>query len=86
MSLNIKDPTAHPLAQILAKETGATMIQTVTEAVRAPLARVRRQRKPEATVAACSQSGIAALAGAIGRQLQGFPAWRRALRSLPNAV
>jgi antitoxin VapB len=51
MSLNIKDPTAHTLAQTLAKETGETMTQAVTEALRERLERVRRHRKPEATVA-----------------------------------
>jgi antitoxin VapB len=51
MSLNIKDPAAHTLAQALAKETGETMTQAVTEAIRERLERVRRQRKPEATVA-----------------------------------
>jgi antitoxin VapB len=51
MSLNIKDPNAHALAQALAKETGETMTQAVTEALRERLERVRRHRKPEATVA-----------------------------------
>ena len=51
MSLNIKDPETHKLAQILAKETGETMTQAVTEALRERLQRVRRRRKPEATVA-----------------------------------
>lgn len=51
MSLNIKDPTAHTLAQTLAKETGETMTQAVTEAIRERLERVRRQRQPETTVA-----------------------------------
>lgn len=51
MSLNIKDPAAHALAQTLAKETGETMTHAVTEAIRERLERVRRQRRPEATVA-----------------------------------
>jgi len=51
MSLNIKDPAAHALAQTLAKETGETMTQAVAEAIRERLERIRRQRKPEATVA-----------------------------------
>lgn len=50
MGLNIKDPAAHTLAQRLAKETGETMTQAVTEAIRERLDRVLRQRKPEATV------------------------------------
>lgn len=51
MSLNIKDPAAHTLAQILAKETGETMTRAVTEAIRERLERIRRQRKPDAVVA-----------------------------------
>ncbi|MCK6553591.1 type II toxin-antitoxin system VapB family antitoxin [Candidatus Binatia bacterium] len=51
MSLNIKDPAAHTLAQALAKETGETMTRAVTAAIRERLERVRRQRRPEATVA-----------------------------------
>lgn len=50
MSLNIKDPNAHALAQALARETGETMTQAVTEALRERLDRVRRHRMPEATV------------------------------------
>ncbi len=51
MTLNIKDPAAHTLAQTLAKETGETMTHAVTEAIRERLERIRRQRKPDATVA-----------------------------------
>ncbi len=51
MSLNIKDPETHRLAQTLAKETGETMTHAVTEALRERLDRVRRRRKPKATVA-----------------------------------
>ena len=50
MSLNIKDPEAHALAQALARETGETMTRAVTEALRERLQRVRRQRRTEATV------------------------------------
>ena len=50
MSLNIKDPQAHELAQALAKETGETMTRAVTEALRERLQRVRRQRRSETTV------------------------------------
>jgi len=50
MSLNIKDPTAHALAQTLAKETGETMTQAVAAAIRERLERIRRRRRPEATV------------------------------------
>lgn len=48
MTLNIKDPEAHELAQALAKETGETMTRAVTEALRERLARVRRRERPEA--------------------------------------
>ena len=51
MTLNIKDPAAHALAQILAKETGETMTHAVTEAIRERLERIRRQRNPDAIVA-----------------------------------
>ena len=51
MTLNIKDPEAHHLAQVLAKETGETMTHAVTEALRERLQRVRQHRRPEATVA-----------------------------------
>jgi len=44
MSLNIKNKEAHKLAQQLAKATGESMAQAVTEAVRERLERVRRQR------------------------------------------
>jgi len=50
-SLNIKDPTAHALAQALAKETGETMTRAVAAAIRERLERVRRQRGTEAAVA-----------------------------------
>ena len=47
MSLNIKDPEAHRLAQTLAKETGESMTRAVTEALREErLQRVQRQRRP----------------------------------------
>jgi antitoxin VapB len=51
MILKIKGPAAHALARILAKETGETMTRAVTEAIRERLERIRRQRKPDATVA-----------------------------------
>jgi antitoxin VapB len=49
MSLNIKDPEAHELAQKLARETGESMTRAVTEAIRERLARVARLRKSDAT-------------------------------------
>ena len=68
MTLNIKDPAAHTLAQTLAKETGETMTQAVTEALRERLQRVRRQRKPEATVAE-----LLAIGQRCARTLKGRP-------------
>jgi antitoxin VapB len=51
MSLNIKDPEAHKLAQLLARETGESMTTAVTEALRERLERVRRRRKRDALLA-----------------------------------
>jgi antitoxin VapB len=44
MSLNIKNKEAHRLAQQLAKCTGESLTQAVTEAVRERLERIRRER------------------------------------------
>jgi len=44
MSLNIKDPEAHRLAQQIAQETGETMTHVVTEALRDRLARLHRTK------------------------------------------
>jgi antitoxin VapB len=43
MSLNIKDPEAHRLAQQIARATGETMTRVVTEALRERLARLERR-------------------------------------------
>src|SRR5207237_8850588 len=43
MGLNIKNKEAHNLAQELAKLTGESMTEAVTEAVRGRLKRVRRE-------------------------------------------
>ena len=43
MSLNIKDPEAHRLAQQIARATGETMTRVVTEALRERLARLEQQ-------------------------------------------
>jgi antitoxin VapB len=51
MSLNIKDPEAHKLAQLLANETGESMTAAVTQALRERLERVRRRRKRDALLA-----------------------------------
>jgi antitoxin VapB len=45
MSLNIKDPEAHRLAQQIARATGETMTRVVTEALRERLFRLERGRK-----------------------------------------
>ncbi len=44
MSLNIKDPEAHRLAQQIARATGETMTRAVTEALRERLSRLERGR------------------------------------------
>jgi antitoxin VapB len=49
MSLNIKDPKAHELAQRLAEETGESMTQAVTQALREKLSRVRCTKRSKAT-------------------------------------
>ena len=48
MTLNIKDPEAHRLAQKIAEKTGETMTRAVTEALRERLGRLNRARPPEA--------------------------------------
>ncbi|HTB93397.1 MAG TPA: type II toxin-antitoxin system VapB family antitoxin [Candidatus Sulfotelmatobacter sp.] len=50
MSLNIKDPEAHKLAQSLAEATGETMTKAVTIALKERLSRVRRAKKARATL------------------------------------
>jgi antitoxin VapB len=57
MTLNIKDPEAHKLAQQLARETGETMTAAVTQAIRDRLEAVRRRRKQDATFAALLEIG-----------------------------
>ena len=44
MSLNIKDPEAHRLAQAIAQATGESMTRVVTEALRERYARLARDR------------------------------------------
>jgi len=51
MSLNIKDPEAHKLAKRLAEETGESMTQVVTTALKEKLLRLRRTKKTKATAA-----------------------------------
>ena len=45
MSLNIKDPEAHRLAQAISRETGESLTRIVTEALRERLAKIERRRK-----------------------------------------
>jgi antitoxin VapB len=49
MSLNIKDPEAHRLAQAIARATGESMTSVVREALREQYARIER-RKGKASV------------------------------------
>jgi antitoxin VapB len=44
MSLNVKDPEAHRLAQAIAKATGETLTHAVTEALRERYERLQRSR------------------------------------------
>src|SRR3546814_11696991 len=44
MSLNVKDPEAHRLAQAIAQATGQSMTRVVTEALRERFARIERQK------------------------------------------
>ncbi len=44
MSLNVKDPEAHRLAQAIAKVTGETMTRAVTEALRERYERLQSRR------------------------------------------
>lgn len=50
ISLNVKDPEAHRLAQAIAKETGETLTRAVTEALRERYERLHK-RDPEALAA-----------------------------------
>jgi len=44
MSLNIKNPEAHRLAQAIAEATGETLTHAVTEALRQRYAKIERRR------------------------------------------
>jgi antitoxin VapB len=44
VSLNIKDPEAHRLAQAIAQATGESMTRVVTDALREQLAKIERRR------------------------------------------
>jgi len=45
MTLNVKDPEAHRLAQAIAKATGETITQAVTQALRERYERLQRRRR-----------------------------------------
>lgn len=45
MTLNVKDPEAHRLAQAIAKATGETITRAVTEALRERYQRLRSRRE-----------------------------------------
>jgi antitoxin VapB len=49
MSLNVKDPEAHRLAQAIARATGESMTRVVTKALRDRFAKIE-QRKGRASV------------------------------------
>ncbi|MCK0198515.1 type II toxin-antitoxin system VapB family antitoxin [Ancylobacter sp. 6x-1] len=49
MSLNVKDPEAHRLAQAISRATGESMTRVVTEALRERYAKIE-QRKGNASV------------------------------------
>jgi antitoxin VapB len=49
MSLNVKDPEAHRLAQAISRATGESMTHVVTEALRERYAKIE-QRKGKASV------------------------------------
>jgi antitoxin VapB len=45
MSLNVKDPEAHRLAQAITRETGETITRAVTEALRERYERLHKARR-----------------------------------------
>ena len=57
MSLNIKNPEAHRLAGELARLTGESLTQAVTEAIRERLERERRRRHADALSAELLEIG-----------------------------
>jgi antitoxin VapB len=68
MSLNIKDPEVHELAQALAKATGESMTQAVREALRARLAGLASKRAPQAKL-----QDVLAIGRRCAAQLKGKP-------------
>lgn len=67
MSLNIKDPEAHRLAQALSRVTGETMTRAVTEALRERLERVEKQKRK------ASYEELMAIANECAALLKGKP-------------
>ncbi len=64
MSLNIKDPEAHRLAQAIARETGETLTRAVIEALRERYRRLQR-RHAKAPV-----EELRAIAGRVAAQVR----------------
>ena len=82
MTLNIKNAEAHKLAQALARETGETMTNAVTEALRERLERVRSRRQADVKAAellaigrrcASTRKGPAVAHGALLYDKRGLP-------------
>ena len=82
MTLNIKNAETHKLAQALAQQTGETMTNAVTEALRERLERVRNRRMPEAKAAellaigrrcASTRKGPAVVHGRLLYDKRGLP-------------
>jgi len=67
MSLNIKDPEAHRLAQAIAQATGESMTRVVTQALRERYAKLERH-KGRASVAE-----ILAIAGRVSAHIKEPP-------------
>ena len=62
MSLNVKDPEAHRLAQAIARETGETLTRAVTEALRERYERLHK-RDSEADIRAIADHAAAHIKG-----------------------
>ena len=60
MSLNVKDPEAHKLAQAIARQTGETMTRVVTEALRERYERLQRHRGKASIEELCAIAARAA--------------------------
>jgi len=65
VSLNVKDPEAHRLAQAIAEETGETITRAVTEALRERHERLQHRRKK------ASVEEMLAIAKRISSQVKG---------------